>query len=59
MSSVQKFELPQEAYEKLPGSVLQWKKEQKLGRFDPNAKSPMDLYAEQGRRDKEEVENGF
>ncbi|KAL1971708.1 hypothetical protein VTN31DRAFT_2329 [Thermomyces dupontii] len=56
LSSVQKFELPQEAYEKLPGSVLAWKKEQKLGRFDPNAKSPMDLYAEQGRKDQEEVE---
>ena len=31
--------LPEEEYEKKTDSVLQWKKTQKLGRFDPNAPS--------------------
>lgn len=28
--------MPEEQYEKLPDSVLSWKKRQQLGRFDPN-----------------------
>ncbi|KAK4175418.1 CAP Gly-rich domain-containing protein [Triangularia setosa] len=34
---VEKFELPEEEYEKKTDSVLAWKRAQKLGRFDPNA----------------------
>jgi hypothetical protein len=29
--------MPAQEYETLPNSVLAWKKNQKLGRFDPNA----------------------
>lgn len=39
VSQVTKYELPAEEYEKLDDSVLAWKKEKKLGRFDPNAPS--------------------
>jgi tubulin-folding cofactor B len=37
VSQVAKYELPTEQYEKLDDSVLAWKKNNKLGRFDPNA----------------------
>lgn len=37
VSQVAKYELPTEQYEKLGDSVLAWKKNKKLGRFDPNA----------------------
>ncbi|KAL3433163.1 CAP Gly-rich domain-containing protein [Aspergillus tetrazonus] len=56
LSSVEKYVLPTETYESLPNSVLAWKKSQKLGRFDPNALSPVEAMAEQARKDKEEVE---
>lgn len=36
-SGVDKYEMPEEEYEKKSDSVLAWKKAQKLGRFDPNA----------------------
>ncbi|KAK0706837.1 CAP Gly-rich domain-containing protein [Lasiosphaeria miniovina] len=36
---VEKYVMPEEEYEKKSDSVLSWKKEQKLGRFDPNAPS--------------------
>lgn len=39
VSQVAKYELPTEQYEKLDDSVLAWKKNNKLGRFDPNAPS--------------------
>lgn len=39
VSQVTKYELPAEEYEKLDDSVLAWKKNKKLGRFDPNAPS--------------------
>ncbi|KAL4796186.1 CAP Gly-rich domain-containing protein [Aspergillus venezuelensis] len=57
LSSVEKYVLPTETYENLPNSVLAWKKNQKLGRFDPNALSPVDAMAEQARKDAEEVQN--
>jgi tubulin-folding cofactor B len=38
-AGVEKYTLPEEEYEKKTDSVLAWKKEQKLGRFDPNAPS--------------------
>jgi tubulin-folding cofactor B len=37
VSAVEKYEMPPAEYESLPNSVLAWKKNQKLGRFDPNA----------------------
>lgn len=39
VSSVAKYVMPEEEYEKKSDSVLAWKKAQKLGRFDPNAPS--------------------
>ncbi|KAL2863590.1 tubulin-folding cofactor B [Aspergillus lucknowensis] len=56
LSSVEKYVLPTETYENLPNSVLAWKKNQKLGRFDPNALSPAEAMLEQARKDKMEVE---
>ncbi|KAL5332325.1 CAP Gly-rich domain-containing protein [Aspergillus crustosus] len=56
LSSVEKYVLPTEAYENLPNSVLAWKKNQKLGRFDPNALAPAEAMAEQARKDMEDVE---
>ncbi|KAL3478008.1 Cap-Gly domain-containing protein [Aspergillus californicus] len=56
LSSVEKYVLPSETYETLPNSVLAWKKNQKLGRFDPNALAPAEAMSEQARKDKEEVE---
>ena len=38
-SSVEKYVLPKDEYEKKTDSVLAWKKAQKLGRFDPDAPS--------------------
>jgi len=37
VSSVPKYVMPAETYQTLPDSVLVWKKNHKLGRFDPNA----------------------
>ncbi|KAI9368078.1 CAP Gly-rich domain-containing protein [Aspergillus egyptiacus] len=56
LSSVEKYVLPTETYENLPNSVLAWKKSQKLGRFDPNARSPVEAMGEQARKDKDEVQ---
>ncbi|OJJ06408.1 hypothetical protein ASPVEDRAFT_32709 [Aspergillus versicolor CBS 583.65] len=56
LSSVEKYVLPSETYESLPNSVLAWKKNQKLGRFDPDALSPVDAMIEQTKKDKDEVE---
>jgi tubulin-specific chaperone B len=39
VSLVDKYEMPAVEYEKRTDSVLTWKKNQKLGRFDPNAPS--------------------
>jgi len=36
-SSVEKYTMPEQAYEGLSDSVLAWKKANKLGRFDPHA----------------------
>ncbi|KAF5678926.1 tubulin specific chaperone cofactor B [Fusarium heterosporum] len=38
-ANVDKYVMPEEEYEKKTDSVLAWKKDQKLGRFDPNAPS--------------------
>lgn len=55
LSSVEKYELPSETYESLPNSVLAWKKNQKLGRFDPNALSPEDALRKQVEKDQNEI----
>ena len=56
LSSVEKYALPSSTYESLPNSVLAWKKAQKLGRFDPNARSPEELIREQAENDEAEVQ---
>jgi tubulin-folding cofactor B len=38
-TGVDKYVMPEEEYEKKTDSVLAWKKNQKLGRFDPSAPS--------------------
>lgn len=38
-SEVERYEMPQEQYEKLENSVLAWKKSKNLGRFDPDHES--------------------
>jgi tubulin-folding cofactor B len=55
VSSVEKYELPTETYETLSNSVLAWKKNQKLGRFNPDAQSPESLLEEQVARDTHEI----
>ncbi|KAF2836958.1 Cap-Gly domain-containing protein [Patellaria atrata CBS 101060] len=39
VSSVQKYTMPEQEYESRTDSVLAWKKNRKLGRFDPDAPS--------------------
>lgn len=51
VSSVEKYQMPEAEYEKLEDSVLAWKRRQKLGRFDPNAKSPDELAVERYQSD--------
>ncbi|KAJ5888855.1 hypothetical protein N7495_008896 [Penicillium taxi] len=55
LSSVEKYELPSETYETLPNSVLAWKKNQKLGRFDPNSLSPEETLRKQVEREQVEI----
>ncbi|KAJ5619585.1 Ubiquitin supergroup [Penicillium lagena] len=57
LSSVDKYVLPAETYESLPNSVLAWKKNQKLGRFDPNTASPEETLRNQVEKDQTEVSN--
>lgn len=56
VSGVEKYVMPEEQYEKLGDSVLAWKKKQKLGRFDPSAKSLGELVDERRGKDMEEIE---
>lgn len=51
-----KYVLPETTYESLPNSVLAWKKNQKLGRFDPNAASPEVAMHQQAEKDAVEVQ---
>lgn len=55
LSSVEKYEMNAETYENLSDSVLAWKRNQKLGRFDPNALSPEDSLRKQVEKDKAEI----
>jgi len=54
-SSVEKYQMPETQYEQLSDSVLAWKKKQKLGRFDPNAKSAAVMAEERRTKDEEEI----
>lgn len=47
--------MPESQYEKLDDSVLAWKRKQKLGRFDPNAKSLEELVMERREKDSGEI----
>lgn len=55
-SGVEKYEMPKEQYEKLDDSVLAWKRKQRLGRFDPNAKSKQELVQERRKKDEDEIQ---
>lgn len=56
LSNVEKYELPPDAYEARSDSVLAWKKNQKLGRFDPNALSPEESLRHQVEKDQVEIQ---
>lgn len=43
--------MPTTTYESLPNTVLAWKRNQKLGRFDPTAPTAADLVAERASHD--------
>ncbi|EQL35520.1 hypothetical protein BDFG_02741 [Blastomyces dermatitidis ATCC 26199] len=55
LSSVEKYTLPTSTYESLPKSVLSWKKNQKLGRFDPKALSPEQMLKQQVEKEQQEI----
>ncbi|PYH92027.1 Cap-Gly domain-containing protein [Aspergillus ellipticus CBS 707.79] len=56
LSSVEKYVLPTSTYESLPNSVLAWKKNQKLGRFDPNTLAPEESMRQQSEKDAVEIQ---
>lgn len=56
LSAVEKYVLPESMYESLPNSVLAWKKNQKLGRFDPNAIPPEEAMQRQAEKDRSDVQ---
>lgn len=58
VSAVQKYEMPQEEYEKKTDSVLAWKKAHHLGRFDPDAGSIEEQKIRAIEREIEERGNG-
>ena len=55
-SSVEKYQMPESQYEQLSDSVLAWKKKQKLGRFDPAARSTAEVAEERRVKDEGEIE---
>ncbi|KAK5949760.1 hypothetical protein OHC33_009149 [Knufia fluminis] len=55
VSKVDKYVMPESKYEQLDDSVLAWKRKQKLGRFDPNAKSLGELIEERRGHDSEQI----
>lgn len=56
LSAVEKYVLPESTYETLPNSVLAWKKNQKLGRFDPTAVPPEEAMRSQAEKDRIDVQ---
>lgn len=55
LSAVEKYQMPESQYEKLEDSVLAWKRRQKLGRFDPTAKSLDQVVHERRTKDEKEM----
>ncbi|KAJ5476963.1 Ubiquitin supergroup [Penicillium diatomitis] len=55
LSSVEKYEMKPETYETRSDSVLAWKRNQKLGRFDPNALAPEESLRKQAEQDRAEI----
>lgn len=55
LSGVEKYQMPEAQYAQLDDSVLAWKRRQKLGRFDPNAKSADQLAVERLQHDQDMV----
>ena len=55
LSSVEKYQMPESQYEQLDDSVLAWKRRQKLGRFDPRAKSAEEVVKERRQKDEHEI----
>lgn len=55
-SNVEKYVMPETQYEQLNDSVLAWKRRQKLGRFDPHAKSTEEMASERRVKDMREIE---
>lgn len=55
-STVEKYVMLETEYEQLNDSVLAWKKRQKLGRFDPHAKSAEEMASERRVKDMRETE---
>ncbi|PGG97847.1 hypothetical protein AJ80_09627 [Polytolypa hystricis UAMH7299] len=56
LSEVEKYTLPTSTYESLSDTVLSWKKSQKLGRFDPSARTPEEILSEQVEKDRTEIQ---
>ena len=57
VSAVEKYEMPEAQYEQLSDTVLAWKKRQKLGRFNPNAKTLLELAMERQSRDEDVIKS--
>ena len=57
LSSVEKYQMPESQYERLDDSVLAWKRRQKLGRFDPHAKSQSQVVEERRMKDEKEIQS--
>ncbi|KIW13620.1 hypothetical protein PV08_08811 [Exophiala spinifera] len=55
LSGVEKYQMPESEYEKLEDSVLAWKRRAKLGRFDPDQKTPAQLAEERRKVDAEAI----
>lgn len=53
---MEKYQIPEAQYEQLTDSVLAWKKRQRLGRFDPNAKSAAELAEERRNKDEHDIQ---
>lgn len=47
--------MPETQYEQLSDTVLAWKKKQKLGRFDPNAKSAKEMAELRRLKDEDDI----
>ncbi|KAL6251949.1 hypothetical protein RBB50_002159 [Rhinocladiella similis] len=55
LSAVEKYQMPESEYEKLEDSVLAWKKRAKLGRFDPDQKTPAEMAEDRRKVDTDAI----